>query len=79
MRIKGIDPGKVGLWTRLLFNWLRRRQGRVSDPLRAYAYRPAILWGFLRLARVIRRRGVLDPRLKGLAMYWTARNVDCAF
>lgn len=79
MRIIGIDGEKGSRLLRIFFWFMKLRLGRVPPPLRVYAYRPAILWAFLRLARVIRRKGALPPRLKGLAMYWTARTVECSF
>lgn len=79
MRIVGIESKKGGFLLRIFFWFLKLRLGRVPPPLRVYAYRPGIMWSFLRLARVVRKKGALPPRLKGLAMYWTARSVECAF
>jgi len=79
MRLDGVKRAEGGMVVRILFWFLRRRHVRIPAPIRVYAYRPAILWSFLRLARVVRRRGALSPRLKGLAMYWTARTVECAY
>ena len=79
LRLKGIEEKQRGLLVRMFFRILRWRQGHVPAPLQVYAWRPAILWHFLGLGRAIRRRGRLSPRLKGLAMYWTARNVECRF
>ncbi len=79
MRIAGIEDEQGGLLLRMFFRFMRLRLGGVPLPLRIYAYCPSIMWSFLRLARVIRRKGALPPRLKGLAMYWTARTVECSF
>jgi hypothetical protein len=78
MRIKGVQKGEGGFRVRLLFRILRRK-GRVPEPVRIYAHHPGIMLDFLRLARTVRGKGTLSPRLKGLAMHWTARLVACSF
>jgi len=47
--------------------------------MRVYAYIPSIMRAFGGLARTIRRPGTLPGRLKGMAMYWTARTVQCSY
>lgn len=79
MRLEGVRDGEGGVLTRLLFGLLRRRQGRVVEPLRLYAHRPPILRGFLGLARAVEHPGALPQRLKRLAMLWTARQVECRY
>lgn len=77
--IKRVNEGQGPLWVRTLFRLLGRRPGGVPAPLRVYAWRPKILRSFLALGRSVRAPGVLPERLKRLAMYWTARQVQCAF
>lgn len=79
MRIVGIDGDKGNVLLRIFFWFMKLRLGQVPLPLRVYACRPAIMGAFMCLARVVRGKGVLSPRLKGLAMYWTARTVECSF
>lgn len=78
-RLKGIQDGEGGWLVRIVFRFLRLRDGKVPNPLRIYAYRPPIMRAFLALARKIRRPGKLPDRLKRLAMYWTSRTIECAF
>jgi hypothetical protein len=79
MRMEGISKGRKALWVRLVFRLMRWRSGAVPQPLRIYAWRPDILRTFLSLGRAVRKPGALPERLKGLAMYRTARLVECAF
>ncbi len=78
MRIRGIGNSEGPVWLRVLFRLMARRNG-VPAPLRVYGWRPRILRSFLGLGKSVRAPGVLPERLKRLAMYWTARQVECAF
>ncbi|WP_429885243.1 hypothetical protein [Geoalkalibacter halelectricus] len=75
MRIPGVSGDQGPLAVRLLFRVL----GKVPAPLRIYGRRPNILLTFLSLGRAVRRQGELPERLKRLAMYRTARVIECAF
>ncbi|MBE0599603.1 MAG: hypothetical protein IH614_20375 [Desulfuromonadales bacterium] len=79
MRIKGITNNEGPLWLRILFRIMGRRPGGVPAPLRVYGRKPQILRSFLGLVKSVRSSGELPERLKRLAMYWTARQVECAF
>jgi alkylhydroperoxidase family enzyme len=79
MRIKGLADDQGPLWLRILFKILRRRTGGVPAPLRVYGRKPKLLRAFLGLVKSVRAPGELPERLKRLAMYWTARQVECAF
>lgn len=79
MRIKGLTDSQGPLWLRIMFRFMGRRPGGVPAPLRVYGWRPKILRAFLGLVREVRAPGALPERLKRLAMYWTARQIECAF
>ncbi len=79
MRLEGIPNGKGGWFVRLVFLFLGLKQGKVPAPLRIYAHRPSILKGFLGIVRAVESPGVLPEHLKRLAMYWTARLVECRY
>ena len=79
MRIPGITNDKGPIWQRILFRFMEKRPGGVPAPLRVYGWKPKILRSFLGLGKAVRTPGELPERLKRLAMYWTARQVDCAF
>ena len=79
MRIKMVTKDDGPLFSRLLFRLIETFRGKVTPPLRAYGWKPATLLRFLGLGRAIRARGELPERLKRLAMYWTARQVECSF
>jgi hypothetical protein len=79
MRVQGVQTGKGGWFARVAFWFLGRKLGKVPSPLRVYAYRPSIMSGFIGLVRAVERPGVLPARLKRLAMYWTARLVECRY
>jgi len=65
--------------SRVLFLLVSRLRGEVSPPLRVYGWKPAILLFFLGLGKSVRAHGVLPERLKRLAMYQAARQVECSF
>jgi len=79
MRLKGVQDRDGGWLVRIVFGLLRLKSGSVPEPMRIYAYVPSILRAFGGLARTIRKPGTLPGRLKGLAMYWTARTVQCSY
>jgi hypothetical protein len=79
MRITGLADSQGPLWLRLLFRIMGRRPGGVPAPLRVYGHKPKILRAFLGLGRSVRAPGALPERIKRLAMYWSARQVECAF
>jgi hypothetical protein len=79
MRLKGVKSSEGSWFVRVAFWFLARKLGQVPAPLRVYAYRPSIMRGFLGLVRAVESPGVLPERLKRLAMYWTARLVECHY
>lgn len=79
MRLKGVQNGEGGWLVRAAFRFLRWKSGEVPAPLRIWAYRPGIMRAFGGLARRVEKPGRLPERLKRLAMYWTARTVECVF
>jgi hypothetical protein len=79
MRLKGVETGQGGWFVRVAFWFLGRKMGKVPAPLCVYAYRPSIMGSFLGLVRAVESPGVLPDRLKRLAMYWTARLVECRY
>jgi hypothetical protein len=79
MRIKGLAGDQGPLWVRILFRVMGRRSGGVPEPLRVYGWKPKILRSFLGLGKSVREPGELPERLKRLAMYWTVRQIECAF
>jgi len=79
MRLKGVKDKEGGWFVRLVFRFLRWRDGRVPNPLRIYAYRPPVMRAFLNMSRKISSSGDLPDRLKRLAMYWASRSIECVF
>jgi len=79
MRIRTVTDGDGPLWARTLIRMMSRCKGKVSPPLRVYGWKPGILLMFLGLGKVVRAPGELPERLKRLAMYWTARRIECTF
>lgn len=79
MRIHGISDKEGPLWQGIFFKIMGSRSGGVPKPLRVYGWKPKILVAFLRLGKSVRAPGELPERLKRLAMYWTARQIECAF
>ena len=79
MRIRRIADGQGPLWMRILFRVMGRRPRGVPAPLRVYGWKPKLLRSYLGLGKSVRESGEIPERLKRLAMYWTARQVECAF
>ncbi len=79
MRIRGLEDNQGPLWQRILFLIMGQRPGGVPAPLRVYGRKPKILRSFLGLGKSVREPGELPERHKRLAMYWTARQVECPF
>lgn len=79
MRIKEISDDQGPIWMRIAFRVMGRRPGGVPAPLRIHGWKPKILRAFLRLGKTVREPGELPERLKRLAVYWTARQIECAF
>lgn len=77
MGIPGVPENNLSLWVKVLFMFLRKRDGNVPHPLAVYAWRPSILFTFLRLGQAIRRTNELEERAKRLAMYWAAQQIEC--
>ena len=79
MRIQPVSVQKCSFWLRCIFRIMGRSPGGIPAPLKVYGWKPWILLMFLGLGKAARRPGLLPERLKRLAMYWTARQVECAF
>jgi len=77
--MRGVAKGDGPIWLRILFRVMGRQANGVPAPLRIYGWKPRILRSFLGLGKSVRQPGSLPERLKRLAMYWTARQVECAF
>ena len=79
MRIRMMTTHVGPMLSRALLRVLSVFSGKVSPPLFVYGWKPATLLMFLGLGRSIRAKGEIPERLKRLAMYWTARQVECSF
>ena len=78
-RIEGIGEGQASLFTRAVYGVVRRKLGRVPEPLRITAHQPRLLaaTGGMELAQ----EGMhsVAPVLEALAGIKTATLIGCPF
>ena len=79
-RIPARPASKVGLFTRVLFWYSRRRFGAVLEPFAVLAHHPKLLWALaifeMQLVPAARR---LPASLRDLAVYRVATQVGCSW
>lgn len=78
-RIDGVAAKTANPIHRLLFWMVRRRFGRLAEPLRGYAANNAVLAGTTLLELAMERAHALDHRLAVLAELRVAALVGCPF
>jgi len=78
-RIEGIDGPRANLFTRLLYSQVRRKFGRVPEPLRITAHHPRLLAGLGGMEMAQEAMRDVDPVLKALAGIKTAMLIGCPF
>ncbi len=78
-RIEGVPGRKAGLMVRLAYWYLRRRFGKVPQPLTVVAHHPKLFRGFARFEWTFERSRLVDARLKALAQIKAATLIGCPF
>lgn len=77
-RIPGVERGG-GLLARFVFWATRRKVGRVIRPVRIFALRPRLLWGYGQMELAQEASRTLPPGLVPLAQVRVAMRVGCPF
>jgi hypothetical protein len=78
-RLAGIGDGRAGLFTRWLFSVVRRKLGRVPEPLRISAHQGRLLAAVGGMEMAQEGMHAVDPALKALAGIRAALRIGCPF
>lgn len=78
-RIKGIEEDKAPLVVKPLFIGSKKMVGKVVEPLKVQALRPAIAWFGNLLGLAIDKSGKIEARIHVMAQLRAAQIVECPF
>lgn len=78
-RIEGISGEKANLFTRAIYSAVRRKIGRVPEPMRITAHQPRLLAALGAMEMAQDAIHTVDPALKALAEIKTAVLIGCPF
>ena len=79
MRIEGLEENQMSWMLRPLTWMLKRRVGKVVNPVKAWAYRPGITVAMSIFMQSIESSKVTPPTLKRLVCLRAAQMVGCVF
>ncbi|HSM37559.1 MAG TPA: hypothetical protein VK837_14240 [Longimicrobiales bacterium] len=77
-RVQGVEGGGRGVG-RLIFAAVRRRLGRVPEPVRILARRPPMLRGHIFMEASQESTGLVPASIKKLAQVRVATRIGCPF
>jgi AhpD family alkylhydroperoxidase len=79
-RIEPLPPNRVGLLTRFMYRYAKRRFGEVPEPFAVSAHhRRLLIAGAMHETMVQRASQTLPVSVRELAVLWTARQIGCAW
>jgi AhpD family alkylhydroperoxidase len=79
-RIEPLPPNRVGLLTRFMYRFAKRRFGEVPEPFAVSAHhRRLLIAGAMHETMVQRASRTLPVSVRELAVLWTARQIGCAW
>lgn len=78
-RIEGVADDKAGPLIRVVYWYLRRRFGKVPEPVRLVAHHPTLFRGYGRFEIAQERSRLVDRRLKALAQIKAASVIGCPY
>ena len=78
-RLEGVPETQASLLTRQVYRGVRRKVGKLSEPLTIKAHSPSLMWADTLFEISLLRAHSLDPGLKGLASLKVAGLVGCVF
>jgi AhpD family alkylhydroperoxidase len=79
-RIEPLPPNRVGLLTRVVYRYAKRRFGAVPEPFAVSAHhRRLLVAGAMHETMVQRASRTLPVNVRELAVLWTARRIGCAW
>jgi alkylhydroperoxidase family enzyme len=78
-RVQGVEPERAGLLARLTYFVVRRRFGRVPEPVSVLAHHPTMLAAYGAFETGLDRARRVPARLKVLGELRVAQLVGCPF
>ncbi|HSU91883.1 MAG TPA: hypothetical protein VLI44_10530 [Sporolactobacillaceae bacterium] len=79
MRIEGLEDRQISWLLRPLTWTMKRRFGKVLNPIRAWAYRPGLTIAMAIFTQSVEASKVTDPTLKRLVCLRAAQMIGCVF
>jgi AhpD family alkylhydroperoxidase len=77
-RIEPLPPNRVGMLTRFMYRYAKRRFGEVPEPFAVSAHhRRLLIAGAMHETMVQRASQTLPVSVRELAVLWTARQIGC--
>jgi len=78
-RIEGVDDEAANLFTKSIYSAVRRKIGRVPEPIRITAHQPRLLAALAGMEMAQEAMRTVDPVLEALAGIKTAMLIGCPF
>jgi hypothetical protein len=78
-RIEGISDKQASVFTRTVYGAIRRKMGRVPEPVRITAHQPRLLAAMSGMEMAQEAMHSVDPVVKALAGIKTAMLIGCPF
>ena len=78
-RIEGIRDRQAGVFTRAVYGAVRRKIGRVPEPMRITAHQPRLLAALAGMEMAQETMRSVDPAIEALASIKTATMIGCPF
>ncbi|MGD0362716.1 MAG: hypothetical protein ABSC93_17700 [Bryobacteraceae bacterium] len=78
-RIEGIGDKQAGAFTRFVYSAVRRKLGRVPEPMRITAHQPKLLAGLAAMEVAQEGMRTADPVVKSLVEIKAAMLIGCPF
>ena len=78
-RIEGISDKQANTFTRFIYRAVRRKLGRVPEPIRITAHQPRLLAALSGMEMAQEAMRTVDPVVKALVEIKTAMLIGCPF
>ena len=76
-RIPGVEKAKAGWWTRIVYGMVRKRLGKVPEPLEIAAHHPWMFRGVGAFEYMLAHAKLVDAKLTALAGLKASSLVGC--
>ncbi|MDQ4123558.1 MAG: hypothetical protein M3209_19140 [Acidobacteriota bacterium] len=78
-RIRGLEENEASILVKPLYAAVRKILGKVIEPIKVQARRPAIAWFGNLLNVTIERSGKVELRIHALVQFRASQVVECPF